>query len=77
MADRDNGKVEHPLTLGPKYWEEECGCVCVSVCVRVHVWDQDGGCRVEGKRGMPGKKHSRRSLQSHTFAYTLGIKASS
>lgn len=32
MADRDNGKVEHPLTLGPKHWEEEEEedvCVCV------------------------------------------------
>lgn len=31
MADRDNGKVEHPLTLGPRHWEEEeeegvCAC---------------------------------------------------
>lgn len=33
MADRDNGKVEHPLTLGPKHWEEEeegVLCVCVT-----------------------------------------------
>lgn len=77
MADRDNGKVEHPLTLGPKYWEEDCGCVCVSVRAGVHVWDQDGGCRVEGKRGMPGKKRSRCGLQSHTFACILEIKATS
>lgn len=31
MADRDNGKVEHPLTLGPRHWEEEG--VCENVCV--------------------------------------------
>lgn len=38
------------------------------VCMRVsvHVWDRDGGCRVEGKRGMPGKKHSRQSCM-HTW----------
>lgn len=44
--------------------------VCMRQCVCVQVWDQDGGCRVEGKIGMPGKKHSRRGLQSHTRLHT-------
>lgn len=57
MADRDNGKVEHPLTLGPKHWEEEEGVLCVCVC------DWGGGCRVEGRRGLLGKKDSPHGLQ--------------
>lgn len=56
MADRDNGKVEHPLTLGPRHWEEEG--VCVYVCVGVRTWDWGGGCRVEGRRGLLGKRDS-------------------
>lgn len=66
MADRDNGKVEHPLTLGPKRWEE--GAVCAFVCLRG--WDWGGGCRVEGRRGLLGKRFTPWSLVARTHIRT-------
>lgn len=45
MADRDNGKVQHPLTLEPG--RRGCVCVrarvCVVACVRAHVCAEDVG----------------------------------
>lgn len=70
MADRDNGKVEHPLTLGPRHWEEEVG-VCESVCAH---GTGGGGCRVEGRRGLLGKRDSPRGLQWHTHSQTHSLK---
>lgn len=68
MADRDNGKVEHPLTLGPRRWEE--GAVCVHLCVYVDGTGVEGaGSRVgEGCLG----RDSPRGLwwHAHTYAHT-------
>lgn len=41
MADRDNEKVEHPLTLGPKHKEEEEG-LCICACVVGLGWKEQG-----------------------------------
>lgn len=67
MADLDNGKVEHPLTLGPKHWEGKEG-VCVHICVCVC------GPGVYGGRGRLGKKDSLHGLQWHTHLHTHLLK---
>ena len=77
MADRDNGKVEHPLTLGPRHWEEEEGvCVCVRasacVCVGTHGTEVEGaGSRVgEGCLGREIHPMVCSGAHTHTLPHT-------
>lgn len=66
MADRDNGKVEHPLTLGPRHWEEG-----VQVYVCVHETGAEGtGSRV-GDVCLE-KRVTLWSPETHKLKYTLG-----
>ena len=54
-----------------------CVCVRASACVCVcgHAWDRGGGCRVEGRRRLLGKRDSPHGLQwcthTHTPTHTL------
>lgn len=66
MADLDNGKVEHPLTLGPKHWEEKEGvCVHIWVCVCVWAWG------VWWERAAWEERFTSWPCVARTLAYTL------